>query len=62
MLLRLQVSCRVFNGTLFLNELSVWEAVVRSFKGRLRKVAGDVRLTYEELSTILNQIEACLNS
>ena len=40
----------------------VWEAVVRSFKGCLRKVAGDLRLTYEELCTILNQIEACLNS
>ena len=34
----------------------LWEAAVLSFKGHLRKVAGDVHLTYEELCTILTQI------
>ena len=31
-------------------------------KTHLRHILGDVRLTYEELSTLLTQIEACLNS
>ena len=39
----------------------LWEAAVKSFKKHLKKVAG-VKLTYEELSTILTQVEACLNS
>ncbi|XP_047543335.1 uncharacterized protein LOC125075669 [Vanessa atalanta] len=40
----------------------IWEAGVRSVKTHLRKVVGDSTLTYEELSTVLAQIEACLNS
>lgn len=40
----------------------LWEAGVRSTKSHLRKVIGDSTLTYEELSTVLAQIEACLNS
>ena len=35
---------------------------MKSFKRHLKKVTGDVKLTYEELSTILTQIEVCLNS
>ena len=62
MLLQVQVLCRAFNGTLFLNFGGLWETAVRSFKGHLRKVAGDVCLTYEELCTILTQIKVCLNS
>ena len=31
-------------------------------KAHLRRVLGSVRLTYEELSTVLVQVEACLNS
>ena len=31
-------------------------------KTHLKRILGDVRLTYEELSTLLTQIEACLNS
>lgn len=40
----------------------LWEAAVRSMKSHLRRVIGEVRITFEELSTILAQIEACLNS
>ncbi|CAB0038991.1 unnamed protein product [Trichogramma brassicae] len=40
----------------------LWEAAVRSFKHHLRRVIGDARLTFEELSTVAARIEACLNS
>ena len=40
----------------------LWEAAVKSFKSHLRKVVGETRLTFEELTTVTSQIEACLNS
>lgn len=40
----------------------LWEAGVRSAKGHLRKIIGEHILTVEELSTVLVEIEACLNS
>lgn len=40
----------------------LWEAGVRSVKFHLRRVIGEHALTYEELSTLLCEIEACLNS
>ena len=40
----------------------LWEAAVKSFKSHLKKVVRETRLTFEELTTITAQIEACLNS
>ncbi|XP_045541390.1 uncharacterized protein LOC123722864 [Papilio machaon] len=40
----------------------LWEAGIKSTKHHLRRVIGDSTLTFEELSTVLSQIEACLNS
>lgn len=40
----------------------LWEAGVKSTKHHLKRVIGCSTLTYEELSTLLYQIEACLNS
>jgi len=40
----------------------LWEAAVKSAKRHLNKVTKDVHLRYEELETLLVQIEAILNS
>lgn len=40
----------------------MWEAGVKSVKHHLRRVLGAHTLTFEELSTLLCRIEACLNS
>ena len=40
----------------------IWEAAVESVKHQIRRVVGTHLLTYEELNTLLKQIEACLNS
>ncbi|XP_011685516.1 PREDICTED: uncharacterized protein LOC105448561 [Wasmannia auropunctata] len=40
----------------------LWEAVVRSMKHHLKRCIGSHILTFEELSTVLCRIEACLNS
>lgn len=40
----------------------LWEAGIKSIKHHLKRVVGDSTLTFEELSTVLYQIEACLNS
>ncbi|XP_011883612.1 PREDICTED: uncharacterized protein LOC105570777, partial [Vollenhovia emeryi] len=39
-----------------------WEAVVKSIKYHLRRTIGESVLTFEELTTLLTQIEAILNS
>ncbi|XP_032682074.1 uncharacterized protein LOC116849241 [Odontomachus brunneus] len=40
----------------------LWEAKVRSVKHHLRRVIGDRPLSFEEFSTWLARVEACLNS
>ena len=35
---------------------------MKSLKRHFRRIVGDVRLTFEQLATILAQVEACLNS
>lgn len=40
----------------------LWEAAVKSAKFHLRRVLGESVLSYEDMYTLLVQIEACLNS
>ncbi|XP_026829094.1 uncharacterized protein LOC113562802 [Ooceraea biroi] len=40
----------------------IWEAGVKSVKHHLRRVVGNQTLTFEELTTFLYNVEACLNS
>ncbi|KYN50050.1 hypothetical protein ALC62_00077, partial [Cyphomyrmex costatus] len=40
----------------------IWEAAVKSAKTHLRRIVGTSLLHFEELYTVMTQIEACLNS
>ncbi|CAB4009922.1 uncharacterized protein LOC110248986, partial [Paramuricea clavata] len=41
---------------------SVWENSVKACKYHLKRIVGETKLNFEELTTCLCQIEACLNS
>ncbi|CAG5020177.1 unnamed protein product [Parnassius apollo] len=51
-----------FNAPSWPSAGGLWEAAVKSVKYHLRRVIGEQKLTFEEFSTPLTQIEACLNS
>ncbi len=40
----------------------LWEVAVKSMKFHLKRITSEVKLTYEDMSTFICQIEACLNS
>ena len=40
----------------------LWESAVKTMKYHLKRVVGSQILTYEELSTVSSQVEACINS
>ena len=51
-----------FNAPAWPSAGGLWEAAVKSFKHHFKRVIGEQKLTFEELTTLLTQIEACLNS
>lgn len=51
-----------FNAPSWPSAGGLWERAVRSMKHHLKRVVGEQKLTFEEYTTLLAQIEACLNS
>ena len=51
-----------FNPPLSPHFGGLWEAAVKSFKHHLKRVLRDQRFTYEQINTLLIEIEAILNS
>lgn len=51
-----------FNAPSWPTAGGLWEAAVKSMKYHLKRVLGEQKLTYEEFTTLLTDIEACMNS
>ena len=51
-----------FNAPSWPSAGGLWEAAVKSLKHHLKRVIGEQNLTFEEFTTLLNQLEGCLNS
>ena len=51
-----------FNAPAWPSAGGLWEAAVKGMKYHLKRVMGEQRLSYEELTTLLHQVEACMNS
>ncbi|XP_075150747.1 uncharacterized protein LOC142224855 [Haematobia irritans] len=58
----LRLHTRAYRGDLSQLVRLIWEAGVKSFKLHFRRQVGNIRFTFEEFSTVLGRIEACLNS
>ncbi|XP_055611269.1 uncharacterized protein LOC129757912 [Uranotaenia lowii] len=52
----------VFNPPSAPHRGGIWEAAVKSVKKHIIAVAGPEAMTFEDLTTLLSQVEACLNS
>ncbi|XP_045456869.1 uncharacterized protein LOC123666892 [Melitaea cinxia] len=50
-----------FNAPSWPSAGGLWEAAVKSLKYHIKRVIGEQRLTFEEYSTLLSQLEACIN-
>lgn len=51
-----------FNAPLWPSAGGLWEAAVKALKHHLKRVLGEQKLTFEQFTTLLCQVEACLNS
>ncbi|XP_036140825.1 uncharacterized protein LOC118644954 [Monomorium pharaonis] len=51
-----------FNPPLAPHFGGIWEAAVKAMKTHLKRIAGNALLNYDEMETLLTQIEAVLNS